>query len=861
MPDTASSFSHAEVVLELPALLEVVAGYAASEPGRERLLRLRPRSAEAARAGHPLLADLAARLATGAEPPPTAFPDLRPLLRRAMPEGAVLEGGELLPVRRFLAAVALATSVTESGDGQAGERTGRHPAAPSPGHPADASHAPPYPALSALLAGLEPLAGVRSSLDRALDDEGVLLDEASPRLAELRRELRTAEQQLHRQLEGILKRAAADHLLQDSFVTERNGRQVLPVKRDCKGRFPGVVHDHSDSGHTLFVEPLALIALGNDLADLRLEERDECRRILAALTAAVRDTEQELRIDHHILTNLDAAVATACWADDYGCTLPRFGNALRLRQARHPLLAKRFRQDGTPGALVPLDLELDAETRVLLVSGPNSGGKTAALKTAGLLTIAALAGLPVPASPDSEWLAVEQVLADIGDEQSLAENLSTFTGHLKRIGGILAHTAPRPTLVLLDELGSGTDPVEGGALACAVLATLAESGATVLATTHLGTLKSFVHEHRQMRNASVRFNPRTLQPEFALETGQPGASHALDIAARAGFPAAVLERAKTLLSGDHLRLEHMLADVEEAQRQVARREQELQAAAGGILSEREQVREELARLRHERKRLLHEAYQQAAGIVEHTRRDMELLLKQARAVPAESADQSAGAERSPDGRVTGEELREQVRERRRRMGEALTAVAPQPEHPLPPGELKAGTIVWVEKLRANARIVSVAADRRSVEVEVGSLRCRVPVREVGRREKEADSAKVLRRPPPARTEERNGGRSEERADGISGGVRNVGGELVLIGLRVDEAVPRLEQYLDRAALCRLPEVRIVHGFGTGRLQEAVRECLQRHPLVYAFRNGRSGEGGDPGGAGVTIAMLGEPPRK
>ncbi len=817
MPETApTSFSHAEAVLELPQLLELVAGYAASEPGRERILSLRPRSAETAQEGHPLLEDIARLLGTGAAPPPAAFPDIRPLLRRAAPEGAVLEGDELLPVRNFLDAIARVDDW-------------RSALPERPDFPA-------CPALTGLLAGLRPLPELRGSLHRALDDDGALLDSASPRLAELRCEIRAAEQRLHRLLGEILKRAGAEAVLQDSFVTERNGRHVLPVKRELKARFPGVVHDHSDSGRTLFVEPVATITLGNDLADLRLEERDECRRILAGLTAAVGHAGEEFRADIGIMTRLDAAAAAACWAGDYGCVIPRFGSRLRLRRARHPLLARRFRNAGTPEALVPLDLELEAETRVLLVSGANSGGKTAALKTAGLLTLAALCGLPVPASPDSEWLAVEQVLADIGDEQSLADNLSTFTGHLKRLNGILAGSAGRPALVLLDELGSGTDPVEGGALACAVLSTLAESGATVLATTHLGTLKSFVHEHRQMRNASVRFNGETLQPEFALDTGQPGASHALDIAARTGFPAAVLERAREMLSGDHLRLEGMLAHIEEAQREVAKREQELDSAAGSIRSEREQVREELAHLRQERRRLLHEAYQQAAGIVEHARRDMERLLRQA-------TELKAGRAAAPQQE---QNLREEVRECDRRMSGARAATEPRPESPLPPEELKVGKMVWVEKLRANARIAAVAADRRSVEVLFGALRCRVPADGLGRRDRSADSATPPPLPPGVDTEERKNGKTG----------RTVAGELLLVGLRVDEAVPKLEHYLDRAAACRMPEVRIVHGFGTGRLQAAVHECMRHHPLVLKFRLGRSGEFGDPGGAGVTIAELG-----
>ncbi len=794
---------HALDVLEFPALLALVAGYAGAEAGAARIRALRPVAtpAEAVNA-HPLLAEIMALTAAGEPPPQPPLPDLEEILLRTAPEGACLPGDELLPVRRHLEMAAATAGYLR-----------RHPNASE---------------VHAQLAGFEPLPELGRRLHETLDDNGEVLDHASPALASLRRTLRVQEQRLQRQLEDLAARWHADGLLLDQYVTMRNGRHVIPVRRDAKNRPPGVVHDHSDSGRTLFLEPASTLPAGNELADLRLEERDEVRRILAALAAAIREAAPALRHGHGLLAGLDAATATARWAEDSGCVLPVFGPALTLCGARHPLLARRFRDQGRADALVPLELRLPADARVLLISGPNSGGKTAALKTAGLLTLAAQAGLPVPVRPDSVFRWFSAVLADIGDEQSLARDLSTFTGHLRRIGGILdAAAAAAPALVLLDEAGTGTDPLEGGALACAVLETLAATGALTLATTHLGLLKTFVHDRPGMINAAVRFNPETLAPEFSLDVGQPGSSRALAIAARAGFPELVLDRARNLLSSDSLRLEQMLATIEESRRELERRDSESRAAAAGLQSERRQLHEELGTLRRERRTLLHDAYRQAEAIVAHTRRDMEQLIKQL-----------AEAESAATRKAQAAPVREAVRDRQRRVEDGLASTVPKPARPLPATALKPGTAVWVEKLRARGRILAVSDDRKIVQVEVGGARFTLAASALGRPAPGSEADEV--RPAPL-------AESRPRAH------EAVAAEIILIGLRVEEALDRLERHLDRAALAGLPELRIVHGFGTGRLQEAVHQHLRGHPQILRFRLGRAGV--DPGGAGITLAEL------
>jgi DNA mismatch repair protein MutS2 len=572
----------------------------------------------------------------------------------------------------------------------------------------------------------------------------------------------------------------------------------------------------------VFLEPELTLPLGNELADLRLQERDECRRILAELTAGVRASADALTQDQEVLTEIDVLAAIDAWAADFDAVLPRFGERLLLRSCRHPLLERQLRAAGRVAELAPLDLLLPPDARVLLITGPNSGGKTAALKTVGLLALMAQAGLPVPVDPLSEFVCFEQVFADIGDEQSLTRNLSTFTGHLSRIRDVLAGVTHGHSLVLLDELGTGTDPLEGGALACAILNVLAGSGAVTLATSHLSVLKTYVHEQNGMLNAAVRFNVETLTPEYVLDVGRPGASQALTIAAKLGLPEQLLACARELLSSDYLRLENMLAHIEETQRRVSQREREIQEAGQGLAGEREAVRTQLQQLKRERKQLLHDAYQQAAGIVENARQEMDRLL----AIARNSAPAAPRVE-------VCRQAKADLRRRQESLTAGASATAPKPDQPLPIGKLCPGQRVWVEKLRANATIVGIDAGAKRVTVELGALRFTVAAREIGQATGGASGEEApLRESRPA--------------------VGDVQTELKLIGKLVADALPALDQFLNRAAMAALPEVRVIHGFGTGRLRLAVHEFLKQHPLVAGFR---LGSGRDPGRGGATLVAL------
>ena len=490
---------HALDVLEFPALLHLVAGYARSEPGRVAVQSLRPvTQAKAVGAKRGLYADVLGLLAMAAESPALAFEDLSGIMRRAAPEGAVLGGDDLVQVRVLLSHVSTVQDFLRSEPCRNREH------------------------IRKLGSALEACTELMARLSGALGKEGELLDAASERLRQLRRQARTLQDRINTALEGMLRSTKFGNVLQERFITVRNGRFVVPVRREDKSAVPGVIHDHSNSGQTVFVEPASTLPLGNELAGVRLEERDECRRILAALTDGVRGRAGEIGRNQWVLTEFDAAFAVGRWALTFDCVLPRFGDQLALYQARHPLLLSQFRTVGKQRDVVPLDLEIPRGGRVMVITGSNSGGKTVALKTVGLLALVAQSGLPVPAAPQSVFVLFDQVFADIGDEQSLEANLSTFSAHMRHLTTVLRNLeGKRRTLVLLDELGAGTDPLEGGALACAVLKRLAACNSLTVATTHLGVVKTFVQEHKGMLNAAVRFNVDSLEPEYALGVGRP----------------------------------------------------------------------------------------------------------------------------------------------------------------------------------------------------------------------------------------------------------------------------------------------------------------------------------------------------
>lgn len=802
---------HSLSVLEYHQLLELIAGYVQSPAGRQVIMRSRPGTVLAeVQLRRDLYADLLALLDSQCSLPGLHAEDLSEILARVAPGAAVLPGEDLLACRSQLDTVAEVAAFLREPDNRK------------------------FVCLSRLGDALQPCPELRKALQRSLDHDGSVLDSASDNLRALRRSSSNLERRIQRILEELLKNIELDEVLQEKFVTSRNGRFVIPVRREAKNALSGLIHDHSNSGQTLFVEPSVTLPLGNELVSLRLQERDEVRRILAELSARVREHLLHFRRNQEILAELDAAVAVARWAHDYSCHLPVFGPVLQLQGARHPLLLAQFRQDGQGRTVVPLNLSLPKDVKTLVITGSNTGGKTVALKTVGLLVLAAQSGFPVPVEDGSLFCLFDNILADIGDEQSLQANLSTFSAHIANIAAIIKQAARGRSLVLLDELGAGTDPLEGGGIACGILQALLSGKTLTIATTHLGMVKNYVHSHPEMVNAAVRFNTETLQPEYALDIGRPGASHALHIARRLGLPQAVLETAEGMLSQEHLRLEDMLATMEAEQHQLSSRSAQAKETHAELVRERSALKQQQEALQRERKRILNNAFKQAEAIVSNARRDVENALREIRE-SAQGTNKVAAAPPRAQVDAAVEKARKVIAEKERiyESGSSYTAA---PVQPLPPASVVPGQKVWIEKLAAHGRITAVPDHGRKVTVTVNDIPVMLNIADL-QVPREADQPAA---PPPVRV--------------IKPRVRGqTSHEINLLGLRVEEAVQRLDAFLNASLLAQLEEVRVVHGFGTGKLRQGIHAWLRQQKHIRDFRLGKDFE--DSGGAGVTIVRL------
>ena len=800
---------HSRQVLGYSQLLALIGGYAQSAAGRRRVEALCPHTQLAdIQAKRGLYEDLMKLQELTETLPRLGVEELDELMMRVQPADAVLDGLEL---RQCLSQLNVAFEVWKF---------------------SQLSVIKELKVLYSLASQVNPCEPLRQALLRSIDVDGTVLDSASERLRELRRSRSETERRLQRTLEELVK-ADASSALQEKFVTQRNGRYVVPVKRDAQKALPGLVHDISSTGQTLFVEPVQTLPLGNALSTLAAEEREEIRRILAKLSDGVRSNLESFRSNQQVLGELDAAAAVARWASDYGCALPSFGGFLKLCHAYHPLLLAQFRREGKGRKVVSLDLELPPRTRTLAITGSNTGGKTVALKTIGLLALAAQSGLPVPVAPDSLFEIYDNILADIGDEQSLAENLSTFSGHLANIADILRVSHQGKSLVLLDELGSGTDPLEGGAIACGILAELAKRRTLTVATTHLGNVKNFVHATSGMVNAAVRFNVETLQPEYTLDIGRPGASHGLAIARRMGLPASVLKHAEGFLSGEHRQLEEVLEKLDHDQRKLSANASAAEHARTQAEAERDELKKQLEELRVKRRELMKDAYGRAESMVDNTRRTLENLVRDIREKAKESS--KGGSSEQVDAAVA--KARAVLAEKQAKLQQGLqqTSIS-QLGKPLEVKKMVPGKRIWVERLGAHGRIRSVDANGKRLVVEVNGMPFTLKANEVFPEQSPEELQKTT-------TVAVNMPRFEGQTSH----------EIVLVGMRVEEAIGQLARYLNDCVMAGLEEVRVVHGFGSGRLRDGLQQWLRTQPYVVSFRTGIDQR--DTGGGGVTLVRL------
>ncbi len=683
-----------------------------------------------------------------------------------------------------------------------------------------------FPLLKGLAGDLPQRGSLEARIAACISEEGDVLDSASPRLRQLRTDIRTAQQRLQERLGTLVNEFRT--ALQEPIITMRSDRYVLPVRAEARGQVRGIVHDQSGSGATVFVEPLVVVEMNNRLRQLQIEERQEVERILAELSDLVGTDAAYIILAVELLAEIDLQLAKARFASVVRGSAPKLNTdgRLHLRQARHPLLT---------GRVVPIDFWLGQQARMVVITGPNTGGKTVALKTVGLLSLMALSGLHIPAGDDSEVPVYHDIFADIGDEQSIEQSLSTFSSHLSRIVEILRDATP-DSLVLLDELGAGTDPSEGSALARAILSHLLERDVATIATTHYSELKAFAHERAGVENASVEFDVETLSPTYRLTIGLPGRSNALAIAGRLGLPGEIIEQGREFLGSAGVEMESLLTNLAEERQAAADERYHLSMER----AEAEYQRKELERMRRE------------------TEEERERIINAAREKSRREAD-AAQAElariRTQMRRNLTEERLEQLRERARKLEErnaplpARTRTAPanlsaDGEAVSEPGDLLVGDQVRVSSLGQTGEVVAAANTRGEVEVQVGSLRMRVAVGNLERLSKRK-----------ARTEA-NGAGSSAYPQMVTLPARDEADapetQLDLRGWRVEDALSEVDTYLNDAYLMGMPTVRLLHGKGTGALRQAIRDQLRHHPLVKNFESAPQREGGE----GITVVTFG-----
>jgi DNA mismatch repair protein MutS2 len=789
--------------LEFEAVQSLLLREAGSAEGRARIQALRPLEDPAAvREALARTGEGVALLKALGRQPYRDLPDPAPILAAARVAGAHLEPRALADLASFVeGGWEIARRVSRC------EETQR---------------------LARLASGIRDTSDVAVAIRRALLPTGEVRDDASPRLADLRRTLLRRKAQLTSVMEGYLRDRDAERLLQDRIVTTRNDRYVLLLKAESRGQIPGVVHGSSGSGASLFVEPLPAVELNNEIVELQDEERREVLRILQELTSRAGQRAADLEHMASVLGELDAVQAMAALAVDMDARAPEIveGVGIELLDSRHPLLMPRLAERlgiARRGEPVPVTLRVERDAPVLVVSGPNTGGKTVALKTVGLFALMAQSGLHVPAAPGSRLPVFRRIYADIGDEQSIAENLSTFSSHLAAIVEMTRDLA-LPALVLLDEVGAGTDPTEGGALGVAIVEHFRGAGATVLATTHHGLMKAWAQSTPGVASASFGYDPETFEPTFRLTFGAPGRSLALEMAERLGLPAAVVADARARRDDKEEQAAALLAQLEKERAELERekaRVESLQAEAEGARAraatvEREiqaKKRREVEVFARELKRRAEDVEKSAAEAIRAAVSKLEAAQRAAAAAPRIKTDAVRAIRAARDAVLKDPEL-------------AIPEEIEADEAPL-----AVGARVRVRALGLAGELLSLQGDE--AEVAVSGKRLRVPRRELvalagGRPKREVAAVGVLDTP-----------------------TKGLPSEINLIGLTVEEARERVDKLLDDAALSDRREIRIVHGFGAGKLRRAVAEMLQGHPLVSSWRLGGPSEGG----GGATVVEL------
>jgi len=683
------------------------------------------------------------------------------------------------------------------------------------------------PSLWATTRQIVELPELEHDIARCIGPRGEILDSASAQLGNLRYEAKTLRQRLLNCLQAIIESPAGRRFIQDPVITEREGRYVILVKEEMRHEARGIIHDVSRSEATVFVEPWAAVELGNDLKEVLIEEKREVERILADLSAKVGVAEEAISHNVALIAELDLALAKARYADKVKAiepiVMPMDMNVrenatsetciFKLVDARHPLLR---------GKVVPLSVEMGCDFSTLIVTGPNTGGKTVALKTIGLLTLMTHAGMPIPASEGSCIPLFDSVFADIGDEQSIEQTLSTFSWHMGNMVRIIENST-ECSLVLLDELGTSTDPGEGAALARAILLHFLGQGTMTVATTHFSDLKVFAHTTEGMQNASLDFDPVTLTPTYHLTLGIPGGSNAIAVASQIGLPQEIIAAAREMVGKGSEEMELLLGDLVDEKRTIAAQRRELEKEREDAEKLRGNLEAELQEIRGKEQEILRETRDRLA-------RETAQLEKQIREAASELR-KTKSREKIEQARTAVAALRDQIAAQTWQAASEKERVA---EEEIIPDTLAPGDSVWLNDMRLWGTVLSLTEDDQQVDVQVGHTRLRLNLEDVGK----AGPSEEAVAPEVSVVQKGSGGRKRSL-------------ELDLRGKRADAIPIELDRYLNDAFLDSFNQVRIIHGFGTGTVRQIVRDLLASHPLVKSFRYGGKGEGGD----GVTVVEL------
>lgn len=677
----------------------------------------------------------------------------------------------------------------------------------------------PVDALSDYFSRIEPLTPLQEEIRRCILDKDEISDDASPTLHNIRRQMRSVNDRVHAAMNAILNNTKTRGCLQDAVITMRNDRYCLPVKAEYKNQFPGMIHDQSSTGSTLFIEPMSVVKLNNELKELFLKEKDEIEVILANLSNLTAEYIPFIREDYQILAQLDFIFAKGQLAKKQNAMAPEFNTEgkIRIRQGRHPLLDQK--------KVVPIDVHLGDDYKLLIVTGPNTGGKTVSLKTVGLFTLMGQAGLHIPAADRSKLSVFENVFADIGDEQSIEQSLSTFSSHMTNIVSIL-QSANYRSLVLFDELCAGTDPTEGAALAISILDSLKQRGICTMATTHYSELKLYALSTDQVENACCEFNVDTLSPTYRLLIGIPGKSNAFAISGKLGLPDTIINAAREQISKENESFEDVLADLEESRLAIEKERAEINRCKIEIEQRRKQMEERQEKLNLSKEKVLQKANEEAAAILQEAKSIADETIRNFHKYGKNAIDVQAM-----------ERDREAIRKKMEKARKSSSKPAKKIENTNVPKKLRIGDSVKVLSMNLKGTVHTLPDAKGNLFVQMGILRSQVNIKDLI----------LLDEHDPYKTQGAKGGGGKVRINKSA----SISAEVNLIGKTVDEAFSVLDKYLDDAYLAHLHTVRVVHGKGTGALRKAVHNHLKQQKYVSDYHLGEFGEGD----AGVTIVTF------